>query len=169
MIQNLEDIIKQWLWKYLVEQSNFESHKDIFYEKTEYIPGGKDSVSFYFTDFRYKTLKPDIKINETKTKISELRSCTISITYNGRQAYRKLDKIAGLIRSSDEAADFLEEYSTNSDILALVDVSGLIGDNNIKESANLDVVLGFEGEQEKSTPQDGYIDGVDLEEIKLFE
>ncbi len=43
MIENLEDIIKQWLWKYLVEKQRFESHKDIFYEKTEYIMGGKDS------------------------------------------------------------------------------------------------------------------------------
>jgi hypothetical protein len=53
------------------------------------------------------------------------------------QDYRKLNSITGLIRSNDPASDFLDGYSANSDILALVDVSSLIGDNNIKNMQTL--------------------------------
>lgn len=165
---NIEDIVKEWLWSYLANKANFETHNDIFPQKIEHKVGSKDFITFYLTDFRYRTLVSDVKVNAVNTNIAEVQSCTLSILYNGKQAYKKLNHIAGLIRSSDAASEFLDGYNVNSAILSLVDVSSLIGDNNIQESANLDVVLSFSTENAKDTPADGYIESADLEDIQLF-
>ena len=62
---------------------------------------------------------------------------------------------------------FNKPVYANSSILNLVDISFLVGDNNLHESANLDVVFNFESIEETNTPQDSYIDDVDLEVIQI--
>jgi hypothetical protein len=172
MIDNLENIIQQWLWEFLVDQSNFENRGKIGcskQESPEEIKKDSDLITFSFTDFRYKTLVSNIKVREVSTDISEFQSCILSIFYQGKKAYQKLNKIAGRIRSSDAASEFLEQHFINPAILNVLDISRLVGDNNIQESANLDVVLTFGTSVTEVTPTDGYIEGGDFDEIQLFE
>lgn len=139
-MNELANIIKQFLWEYAVNQDDFADHNSIIYSQSNNLPSG-NYIVYYFNNPQYITQKPTTEIYDDKKVITEYKSCNLSISYYGKNAMDKLDDIATKLRFNSTAREFLEKKSINSVFVNLFDISQIINDNTVIESATLEVKL----------------------------